>query len=55
MCNELFNNIIKIKICSDECNYLEDNFKRCLVEKQLKDNVPKMKCKPEQVIKNFYL
>lgn len=35
---------------SVECNYLEDNFLTCLKEKALKDQVPEMKCKVEQVI-----
>jgi len=34
----------------EECSWLEQNFRTCLKEKALKDEVPKMNCKVENIL-----
>ena len=41
--------IVTFFTCSAECNYLEENFINCLKEKSVKDDVPVMTCKVEEV------
>ena len=42
--------LVNLTLRSGECNYLEDNFLRCLKEKSVKDEVPVMTCKVEEVL-----
>ena len=42
--------LVNLVLRSAECNYLEDNFLRCLKEKSVKDEVPVMTCKVEEVV-----